>query len=114
MTKCYLCVPLEWADTSNTLNREYQRGKYHCTNDLLFDWFGISCKTTDNFCFYLQNRLIQTIQTGGEQYSDTPPLVFPALKHARAKLPTLLAQLSFVIFAVGQTVAASKILGVGC
>jgi hypothetical protein len=29
--------------------------------------------TTDNFCFYLQNRLIQTIQTGGQQYSDTFP-----------------------------------------
>jgi hypothetical protein len=24
---------------------------YHCTVDL-FDWFGISCMTTDNFCFY--------------------------------------------------------------
>jgi hypothetical protein len=36
--------------------------------------------TTDN-CFYLQNILIQTSQTGGQQYSDTPPfssLVFPA------------------------------------
>jgi hypothetical protein len=32
---------------------------------------------TDNFCFYLQNRLIQTSQTGGQQYSDTSPLVFP-------------------------------------
>jgi hypothetical protein len=21
--------------------------------DLLFDWFGIGCVTTDNFCFYL-------------------------------------------------------------
>jgi len=27
--------------------------------------------TTDNFCFYLQNGLIQTSQTGGQQYSDT-------------------------------------------
>jgi len=27
--------------------------------------------TTDNFCFYLQNRLIQTSQTGGQRYSDT-------------------------------------------
>ncbi len=45
--------------------------------DLLFDWFGISCMTTDNFCFHLQNRLIQTSQTGGQQYSDTFPLVFP-------------------------------------
>ncbi len=46
---------------------------------LLFDWFGISCMTDDNFCFYLQNRLIQTSQTGGQWYSDTPPLVFPGL-----------------------------------
>jgi hypothetical protein len=33
--------------------------------------------TTDNFCFYSQNRLIQTSQTGGQLYSDTSPLVFP-------------------------------------
>ncbi len=33
--------------------------------------------TTDNFCFYLQNRLIQTSQTGGQWYS--PPLEFPGL-----------------------------------
>ena len=33
--------------------------------------------TTDNFYFYLQNRLIQTGQTGGQLYSDTSPLVFP-------------------------------------
>ena len=33
--------------------------------------------TTNNFCFYLQNRLIQTSQTGGEQYSDTSPLSIP-------------------------------------
>jgi len=26
---------------------------------------------TDNFCFYLQNRLIQTSQAGGQWYSDT-------------------------------------------
>ncbi len=29
--------------------------------------------TTDNFHFYLQNRLIQTGQTGGQLYSDTSP-----------------------------------------
>jgi hypothetical protein len=33
--------------------------------------------TTNNFCFYLQNRLIQTSQTGGQQYSDTSPLSIP-------------------------------------
>jgi hypothetical protein len=33
--------------------------------------------TTDNFCFYLQNRLTQTSQTGGQQYSDTSPFSIP-------------------------------------
>ncbi len=27
------------------------KGKYHCTIDLLFDWFGISCMITDYFGF---------------------------------------------------------------
>jgi hypothetical protein len=35
--------------------------------------------TTDNFCFYLQNRLIQTSQTGGQWYSDTSPYSIPWL-----------------------------------
>jgi hypothetical protein len=71
-----LSLPLQlWFP--NTLTREYQRGKYHCTIDLLFYWFGISCMTTDNFCFYLQNRLIQTSQTGGQWYSDTSPFSIP-------------------------------------
>ncbi len=52
-------------------------GKYHCTIDLLFDWFGISCMTTDNFCFYLHNRLIQTSQTGGQWFTDTSPFSNP-------------------------------------
>jgi len=54
-------------------------GEYHCTVDLLFDWFGISCMTTDNFCFYLKNGLIQTSQTGSEWYSDTSPFSIPCL-----------------------------------
>jgi hypothetical protein len=33
--------------------------------------------TTDNFCFYLQNRLIQTSQTGGQWYNDTSPFSIP-------------------------------------
>jgi hypothetical protein len=35
--------------------------------------------TTYNFSFYLQCRLIQTSQTGGQQHSITSPLVFPGL-----------------------------------
>jgi hypothetical protein len=36
--------------------------------------------TTDNFCFYLQNRLIQTSQTLGQLYSDTSPFSIPDLE----------------------------------
>ncbi len=57
--------------------REYQRGKYHCTVDLLFYWFGISCMTTDIFCFNLQNKLIETSETGVQQYNDTSPFSIP-------------------------------------
>ncbi len=66
-------------------SREYLRGKYHCTIDLLLDWFGISCVTTDNFCFYLQNRRIQTSQTGGQWYSDTSPFSIPWLLTSKDK-----------------------------
>jgi hypothetical protein len=37
--------------------------------------------TTSNFCFYLQNRLIQTGETGGEWYSDTSPYNIPCPCH---------------------------------
>jgi len=57
----------------------------HCTIDFLFDWFGISCMTTENFCFYLQNRLIQTKQ----EVNGTVilfSLVFPELAIMAPKL----------------------------
>ncbi len=73
-------------------------GKYHCTVDLLFDWFGISCMTTDNFCFYLQSILIQTSQTEGQPYSDTSPFSIPCTEYLSIttniiqalRIPTLL------------------------
>jgi hypothetical protein len=71
------------ANSNKCGDREHQRGKYHCTVDLLFDWFGISCMTTDNICFHLQNRLIQTSETRGQWYS--PPLVFPGGDITRCK-----------------------------
>jgi hypothetical protein len=33
-------------------NQGILRGKDHCTVDLLFDWFGVSCMTTDNFFLF--------------------------------------------------------------
>ncbi len=56
---------------------------YHCTIDLLYHCFGISCMTTDGFCFYLQNRLIQTSQTGGQRCSDTSPFSTPWFRRSR-------------------------------
>jgi hypothetical protein len=44
-------VLLKWDVLAGCSSREYLRGKYHCTVDLLFVWFGISCMTTDNFVF---------------------------------------------------------------
>jgi hypothetical protein len=41
--------------------------------------------TTDNFCSYLQNRLIQTSQTGGQWYNDTSPFSIPCAKHNKAE-----------------------------
>ncbi len=37
--------------------------------------------TTDNF-IYLQNRPIQTSQTGGQRYSDTYPFSIPCCMYA--------------------------------
>jgi len=45
--------------------------------------------TTDNFCFYLQNRLIQTSQTGGQQYSDTSSFSIPWTKNGRFDIPPI-------------------------
>ncbi len=51
--------------------------------------------TTANFCFYLQNRLFQISQTGGQQYSDTSPLVFPGLYNVcDARIPDKLIRIT--------------------
>jgi hypothetical protein len=43
--------------------------------------------TSDNFCFYLQNKLIQTNKTGGQQYSDTSPFSIICPDTLGLKLP---------------------------
>jgi hypothetical protein len=56
--------------------REYQRGKYHCTVDPLFD-FGLVCFANKNKNFQLSYSLFQASQTGGQWYSDTSPFSIP-------------------------------------
>ncbi len=52
-------------------------GKYHCTIDLLFDWFGLVCFANKNKNRQLSYSWFQTIQTGGQWYSDTSPFSIP-------------------------------------
>ncbi len=57
--------------------REYYRGKYHRTLDLLFDWFGLVCFVNKNINYELSYSLLQTSQTGGQWYSNTSPFSIP-------------------------------------
>ncbi len=72
--------------------------------DLLFDWFGISYMTTDIFCLYLQNRLIQTSQTGEQWYSDTSHFSIPwgsitvSLTSCLTGLESAVCQLTIFVF----------------
>jgi hypothetical protein len=44
--------------------------------DLLFDWFGISCMTTDNFCFISKTDLSKPVKQEVNGTVIFPPLVF--------------------------------------
>jgi len=57
--------------------------------------------TTDNFCFYLQNRLIQTSQTGGQWYDDTSPFSIPCLNLHNPPWATLS---NFVRFSISRKI----------
>jgi hypothetical protein len=54
-------------------------GKYHCTIDLLFDWFGLVCFANKNKNYHLSYSWFQTSQTGGQQCSDTSPFSIPCM-----------------------------------
>ncbi len=52
-------------------SREYQRVKYHCTIDLLFDWFELVCFANKNkYCQLANSKLVKQ-----EVYSTV--IVFP-------------------------------------
>jgi hypothetical protein len=65
----------------NALAREHYTGKYHCTVDLLFDLFVLVCFTNKNENCQLSYSWFQTSQAGGQQYSDTCSLAFPAIAY---------------------------------
>ncbi len=65
--------------------------------------------TTDNYCFYLQRRLIQTSQTGGQWYSDTSPfsISIPCYKVLVLYLQSLV--LSHIVFRKIHTALRQKV-----
>jgi hypothetical protein len=95
---------------SSCLSGKVQAGvKAWNTKGESIDWFGISCMTTDNFCFHLQNRLIQTSQTGGQRYSDTPPLIIQGKRVWQSETTYLIAKLGLHRrTVVGENASESK------
>ncbi len=59
------------------LHQGVLKGKYHCTVDLLFDWFGLVCFANKNKNCQLSYNWFQTSQTGGQRYSDASPFSIP-------------------------------------
>jgi hypothetical protein len=62
---------------SATMSKFTSLGKFHCTIDLLFDWFGLVGFANKNKNFQLSYSWFQTSQTGGQQYSDISPFSIP-------------------------------------
>ncbi len=58
-------------------------------------WIG--CMTTDKFCFYLQNRLIQTSPTGGHWYSDTFPSSLSCFKNNLQIIFTIITKFFIIL-----------------
>ncbi len=80
--KQFFLIFSRWLPRSpNTLAREYYRGKYHCTIDLLFDWFGLVCFAYINKNCQLTYSWFQTNQTGGQWYNDTSPFSIPCCSY---------------------------------
>ena len=53
------------------------KGEYHCTIDLLFDWFGLVCFENKKKNCRLLYSWFQSSQTGSQWYSDTSPFSIP-------------------------------------
>jgi hypothetical protein len=66
--------------------------------------------TTDNFCCYLQNRLIRTSQTGGQQYSDTSPFSIPCPRWCHFSPASVPPKWHHFLFAPGMTYLFTNII----
>jgi len=71
-------------------SKEYWMRKYHCTIDLLFDYFGLVCFANKHKYCWLPHSWFQTSQPGGQWYNDTSPFSIPWIKFWRRR--TFLAE----------------------
>jgi hypothetical protein len=67
-------------------------GKYHCADDLLFDWFGL-------VCFAIKTKIVSSHTADSkpvkQEVNSTvipSPLVFPDETHAHGCMPTSIAE----------------------
>ena len=51
----------------------HHKGKYHCTTDLVFDWFGFDQTSKSAVDLTYAKQLNPSSKTGGQPYSDSPP-----------------------------------------
>ncbi len=65
--------------------------------------------STDNFCFYLQNRLIQTSRTGGQWYSDTSLVSIPCPDTRRAPRVDVVVVLVAAVVVIAEQAGTSAI-----
>jgi len=59
-------------------NQGILKGAYHCTVDLLYDWFGISCMATTIFVFICKSDVSKPVKQEVNSTVILPTLVFPA------------------------------------
>ena len=57
-------------------------GKYHCTVDLLFDWFGLVCFANKNKIVSCHTANSKPVKQEVNGTVILPPLVFPGFTHA--------------------------------
>jgi hypothetical protein len=86
-------------------------GKYHCTIDLLYGWFGIGCMTTDNFFFAKQTNPNQsngrsTVQLYFPLQYSLLGEIQPEQKNGQKALVDVLGKLTFrkstISFRIGK------------
>jgi hypothetical protein len=58
--------------------REYCKGEYHCTIDLLFDWFGLVCFANKTKIVSYHTADSKPVKQEVNGTSILPHLVFPA------------------------------------